>query len=233
MGKHRRSNSRRYKEAVEKEDDNAYSLLPDTKSTFSYCCICYRYLLDLCLVLAMAPFVINCFLEAIIYLIKFDYQSVTWGKGIWAFIVVSLWISIAVFGVFCCLAVVRKGVFTRRIRQRKKDNLLSQNESAQGDADSILWIEVTRTNRGKLWLQVAAGLQILRIPTISDFYGTKQKKQSKCCVRDTSSRVIWDRLDGENRLLGFSLPVDEKRQYNSYMIHRFIKNYSFHIEFAS
>lgn len=139
MGKHRRSSSKRYKEAgVEDENANAYSLLPDTKSPFSCCCICYRYLLDFCLVLAMTPFVINCFLEATIYLIKFDYQGVTWGKGILAFFVVSLWVSIAVFGIFCCVAVVRKGVFTRRIRQKKKDNLLVENGSALDDADSMV-----------------------------------------------------------------------------------------------
>ena len=139
MGKHRRSSSKRYKKAgMEDEDSNAYSLLPDTKSPFSCCCVCYRYLLDFCLVLAMAPFVINCFLEAIIYLIKFDYQGVTWGKGILAFFVLSLWISIAVFGIFCCVAVVRKGVFTRRIRQKKKDNLLAENGSALDDADSMV-----------------------------------------------------------------------------------------------
>ena len=124
MGKHRKSSSKRHRDSHQRDDvdenANAYSLLPDTQSPFSCCCICYRYLLDLCLVLAMTPFIINCFLEAVIYLIKFDYQSITWGKGIWAFIVVFVWVSIAVFCIFCCVAVVRKGVLPGAFDKKRK-----------------------------------------------------------------------------------------------------------------
>ena len=142
MGKKKqRRTSRRYEEDLtdtEDEGQNTYSLLPDTKSPFSCCCIFYRYLLDICLVLALSPFVFNCFLEATIYLIKFDWGAITWGKGILAFLVVTLWVSMAVFGILCCIAVMRKGVFTRRIRQKRKDLLLSQSQSALDEGDSMV-----------------------------------------------------------------------------------------------
>ena len=120
--------SRRYRREVEETDSEAedspsytYTLMPDTKSPFSCCCICYRYLLDACLILALSPFIINCGIEAIIYLITFDWNNITWGKAILGIFVVSLWLSVAIFGIVCCVAVMRKGVFTRRLRQKRKD----------------------------------------------------------------------------------------------------------------
>ena len=124
MGRSRRY--RREEEESDTEDEDSrsyyYTLMPDTKSPFSCCCICYRYLLDACLILALSPFIVNCLIEAVIYLIKFDWRNITWGSAILAIFVVSLWLSVAVFGILCCVSVARKGVFTRRLRQRRKDD---------------------------------------------------------------------------------------------------------------
>ena len=131
MGRSRRY--RREEEESDTDDDTRsahyYTLMPDTKSPFSCCCICYRYLLDACLVLALSPFIVNCCIEAVIYLINFKWNELTWGKAILALFVVSMWMSVAVFGVLCCVSVIRKGVFTRRIRQRRKDDAEAQRLS--------------------------------------------------------------------------------------------------------
>jgi len=121
MGKSHKASRRSHNRSRKKEpdeDESAYSLLPDTTSPFSCCCVFYRYLLDFCLVLALSPFVINCFVEAIIFIIKFQWDSITWGKGVLAFLVLFVWLGLAVFGILCCIAVIRKGVFTRRLRQK-------------------------------------------------------------------------------------------------------------------
>ncbi|CAB9499341.1 expressed unknown protein [Seminavis robusta] len=140
---------RREKEEHDDSDDNedeqayTYTLMPDTKSPFSCCCICYRYLLDICMVLALAPFVVNCILEAIIHLITFDWKNITWGKSILAILAVSIWFGLAAFGVLCCIAVMRKGVFTRRLRQKRKDEdeaerlAKSQSEIAETPDDAM------------------------------------------------------------------------------------------------
>lgn len=138
MGRSRRY--RREEEESDTEDGDSpsytYTLMPDTKSPFSCCCICYRYLLDGCLVLALSPFIINCCIEALIYLIQFDWNNITWGKAILGVFVVSLWMSVAIFGIVCCIAVMRKGVFTRRLRQKRKDGVeadrLSNSQSDGG-----------------------------------------------------------------------------------------------------
>jgi hypothetical protein len=106
---------------------DGYDLMPATQvSPFSCCCICYRYLLDICLVLALSPFVANCFVEAVIYMINFDWSDITWGTALLGFVILSLWISIGVFGILCCVAVVRKGVFTRRLRQKQRQSKLAE-----------------------------------------------------------------------------------------------------------
>lgn len=135
--KHKHHKSRKRKEEFEtdSEDENpyTYTLMPDTKSPFSCCCICYRYLLDIMLILALSPFIVNCFVEAVIYLVKFDWGDITGGKAIFGIVVVSMWLSIGIFGILCCIAVIRKGVFTRRIRQRRKDGA-DIEETEEGDS---------------------------------------------------------------------------------------------------
>ena len=140
MGRHhRRSRPEDDDTDADTNDEAPYTntLMPDTTSPFSCCCICYRYLLDVCLVLALSPFVINCFLEAIIYLVKFEWESISWGSAILAIIVVTLWTSMALFGVLCCISVVRKGVFTRRLRQKRKDLDDADFGKEQEEADSF------------------------------------------------------------------------------------------------
>jgi hypothetical protein len=104
----------------EEDPDNPYSLMTDAKSPSSCCCICYRYLLDTCMILALAPFVINCFIEASIILMKFEWENIAWGRSIIAVLAVSMWLGLAAFGILCCVAVMRRGVFTRRLRQKRK-----------------------------------------------------------------------------------------------------------------
>ena len=129
---------RRSRRVDEEEDDvtsddesgpsrDGYALMTD-QTPFSCCCIVYRYLLDTCLVLALSPFVVNCFVEAGIYLINFDWGDITWGKAILGILVLALWISIGVFGTLCCIAIVRKGVFTRRLRKKQRQAKLAAAE---------------------------------------------------------------------------------------------------------
>jgi hypothetical protein len=126
-----------YDSDTEEELNYTYSLMPDNKAPFSCCCICYRYLLDTCMVLALAPFVINCFIEAIIFLIKFDWKNITWGRSIIAILAVSMWLALAAFGMVCCLAVMARGVFTRRLRQkRKQQDKAEQIARSQPDLSS-------------------------------------------------------------------------------------------------
>jgi len=117
---------RRPKAPLTDDEDTlpSYSLVEDNNSAWSFCCICYRYLLDICLVLALSPFVVNCGIEAIIYLINFDYADLTWGRALLGLFVVSLWLTLVVFGVLCCIAIIKKGVFTRRLRQKQRNQSL-------------------------------------------------------------------------------------------------------------
>ena len=121
--------------ASEGEPGYTYSLMPDTKSPFSCCCICYRYLLDTCMILALAPFVINCFIEATIILVKFNWKYITWGRSIIAILAVSMWLGLAAFGILCCIAVVKKGVFTRRLRQKRNDHIDAEHQRDNSRTD--------------------------------------------------------------------------------------------------